>query len=120
VGGDVSSAVAQLFAALPVADMGAAVEWYERFAGRPPDLEPHEHEACWRVTPDAWIYVILDADRAGSGLVTLLVGDLDTFVDEVSARGLAVGRTQPVAPDGRQVVLADPDGNRLKVAEVGW
>ena len=114
-----SLAVAQLFAALPVKDIAAAVPWYERFAGRAPDLVPHAGEACWRMTPDAWIYVVVDGEHAGAGLVTLLIADLDAFVDEVSERGLAVGPTQPVPPEGRQVALTDPDGNRLKVAEVG-
>jgi predicted enzyme related to lactoylglutathione lyase len=114
-----SFTVAHVFAALPVEEMDVAVPWYERFAGRAPDLVPHEREACWRMTPDAWIYVLVDGEQAGAGLVTLLIGDLDAFVDEVSERGLVVGATEPVPPEGRQVTLADPDGNRLKVAEVG-
>jgi hypothetical protein len=110
--------VDHLFAALPVSDLAAAVAFQERLHGRPPDLVPNDVEACWQVRYGAWLYVIVDAERAGAGLVTLLVEDLDSFLADVSGRGLSAGPVEPVGPAGRQVVLGDPDGNRVKVAQV--
>jgi hypothetical protein len=34
---------------MPVRDLGAAIGWYERLAGRTPDLIPNEREAEWRI-----------------------------------------------------------------------
>jgi hypothetical protein len=111
-------AISHLFAAIPVADVGLSVMWYERLVGRAPDLLPNEREACWQLTETGWVYLILDADRAGTGLVTLLVDDLDGFIAEVDERGVEMGTVEPVGDSGRSVVLADLDGNRLQVAQV--
>jgi hypothetical protein len=67
-------AVMHLFASIPVADRDAAVGWYGRLTGRPPDLVPNEKEAAWRLTETGWIYVIVDPDRAGSALHTFAGG----------------------------------------------
>lgn len=54
-----------VFASIPVGDRDAAVSWYGRLLGRPPDLIPNKDEAAWRITDSGWIYVIADAVRAG-------------------------------------------------------
>ena len=62
-----------VFAGIPVADYAAARPWYERLAGRAPDMVPHDHEAVWQLTDTGWLYIVEDAERAGRALVTLLV-----------------------------------------------
>ncbi len=42
-------AATHVFASIPVRDRDAAVDWYERLAGRPPDLAPNDDEAAWRM-----------------------------------------------------------------------
>jgi hypothetical protein len=37
-------AVTYVFAGIPVADRDAAVDWYKRLVGRPPDLIPNDDE----------------------------------------------------------------------------
>jgi predicted enzyme related to lactoylglutathione lyase len=106
-----------LFARMPVRDLGAAIGWYERLTGRAPDLIPNEREAAWRITDAAWIYVELDAEHAGSGLVTLLVEDLDGSLTRVHERGIRAGSVQQIGQDVRQAVLTDPDGNRVKLGQ---
>src|SRR2546429_409058 len=96
----------------------AAAGWYERLTARPPDLIPNAKEAAWQLTETSWVYIVADADRAGSALNTLLVDDLDAFLAGVAARGIAAGPIEAVGASGRQSVLTDPDGNRLKVAHV--
>jgi hypothetical protein len=111
-------AVEHLFSSNPVTDRDAAVDYYERLTGRPPDLIPNEAEAAWQLTPSGWIYVVADPDRAGSGLHTLLVDDLDGFMAGVAERGIVGGPVEIVGGSVRQTILTDGDGNRLKVGQV--
>jgi catechol 2,3-dioxygenase-like lactoylglutathione lyase family enzyme len=97
--------ITHLFAGIPVSDYDAAVAWYQRLLGRPPDVLPHEREAMWHVGDAGSIYVVLDAQRAGSALVTVAVDDLGEHPTEPGPGGL------------RTAVLDDPDGNRIKLFE---
>ncbi len=110
-------AIAHLFASIPVAGRDAAVAWYERFAGRPPDLIPNDDEAAWRLTEAAWIYVVVDAARAGSALHTVLVDDIDGFLDGLAGRGLQSGPVDTMGNGVRHTIVADPDGNRLQIGQ---
>jgi catechol 2,3-dioxygenase-like lactoylglutathione lyase family enzyme len=91
---------------LPVASLEAALGWYERLFGREPDMRPNDTEACWRVAEGRWVYIVVDADRAGGGIVTLIVDDLSAFGDL---------ETEPVG-GLRSAWLTDPDGNRVQLA----
>ena len=110
-------AVTHVFAGIPVAHRDAAVGWYERLVGRPPDLLPNDHEAAWRLTETGWIYVIVDAGRAGSALNTLLVDDLDGFLAELAKRSVEAGPVETIGSGVRVTVVTDPDGNRLQVGQ---
>jgi predicted enzyme related to lactoylglutathione lyase len=110
-------AVAHVFAGIPVADRDAAVSWYERLCGRPPDLIPNEDEAAWQLNDAGWIYIIADVDRAGSSLNTLLVDDLDAFLADLTERGIAAGPVETIGDGVRGTVITDPDGNRLQVGQ---
>ncbi|MGH2934428.1 MAG: VOC family protein [Gaiellaceae bacterium] len=79
-------------------DFASARAWYERLFGRPPDMLPKEGEAVWRLCDGASVYVVEDEGRAGSGIVTVAVDDLDG-ID---------GRR-----DGPKVIVTDPDGNEI-------
>jgi len=111
--------IEHLFAAIPVADIGAATEWYERLLGRSPELIPNDDEAAWRLTETAWIYLIADPAHAGSGLNTFLVEDLDELLAELRAREIEASPIEPTGEAGRSAYVADPDGNRLKLSQVG-
>jgi hypothetical protein len=109
--------VTHVFAAIPVADRDAAVDWYTRLVGGPPDLVPNELEAAWRLTETGWIYVVVDLARAGSTLCTLLVDDLDAFLAGLAERNIAAGPVETIGDDVRCTIITDPDGNRLKVGQ---
>lgn len=109
--------VTNLFAGIPVHNRDAAAAWYERFAGRPPDLIPNEDEAAWRLTDTGWVYVVADAARAGSAYHTLLVDDLDAFLTGLAERGLSGDPVQTMDAGLRHTFLTDPDGNRLQVGQ---
>jgi catechol 2,3-dioxygenase-like lactoylglutathione lyase family enzyme len=107
-----------LFAGVPVADFAAARAWYERLLGRPPDLVPHETEVAWQLAEAGWIYVVLDAQRAGRALVTLIVEDLDGRLGDMGARGVACGPVETLGSGVRRAEVADPEGNRIAFGEV--
>jgi hypothetical protein len=100
------------FAGLPVADYGAAYEWYTQLFGRAADMFPHETEAVWRVTPNGAIYVVQDLERSGNGLLTVALYDLDAHQQRLREVGLAF--TEVAAGDApRRLVVEDLDGNAL-------
>jgi predicted enzyme related to lactoylglutathione lyase len=107
----------QVFAGIPVADHPAAVAWYERLFGRPPDVVAHA-EVLWQGAGEGWIYVLEDAARAGRALVTLMVDDLDAEVAALAERGLTPAETEDVPGVYRKAVFADPDGNRIGFGQV--
>ena len=72
--------MSEVFAGLPVTDHAAAEPWYERLFGEPPFMRPHDTESAWRLEEHAWVYVVQDPKRAGHGLLTVLVDDLDAQV----------------------------------------
>jgi glyoxylase I family protein len=102
---------AHMFAGLPVADYAAAYDWYVLLLGRPADMFPHESEAVWRLVPGGSIYLVEDAGRAGSGLVTLALDDLEAHETRLQAVGIAFAESDGPAP--RRLVVNDFDGNTL-------
>ena len=109
--------VTHIFTAIPVADLDAAIGWYQRLAGRPPDLLPNDKEACWQMSESGWIYVIVDAARAGSASITLLVDDLNAFLAGLAERAITAGPVETLASATRRATILDPDGNRLQVGQ---
>jgi hypothetical protein len=105
------------FAGVAVADYPSARAWYERLMGRPPDFMPQEHEAVWQIIENAWIYVVADAERAGKGLLTLMVDDLDRHSAELTQRGIAVGAIETQPGRYRKAEVTDPEGNRISFGQ---
>jgi hypothetical protein len=73
---------------------------------------PHEQEAVWRLSPAASIYVVQDRERAGSGLVTLALDDLDAHEKRLTSEGLVLTEKSGGA-SLRRLVIRDADGNSL-------
>lgn len=110
--------VSYAFACLVVTDRDRAATWYERLFGKPPDFLPTEDEAVWQVAPTASMYILADAERAGRGIVTLIVDDLDATLLEIEGRGIIAGRFNEVTGAGRKSVIKDPDGNEVALVEL--
>jgi predicted enzyme related to lactoylglutathione lyase len=106
-----------LFGAIHVSDRDAAMVWYERLFGRPPDLIPNTDEAAWRLTETAWVYVIAGAGDSGTSLHTVLVADLDSFLRRTRDAGIKPGPIETKGSGVRSVHIEDPDGNRLQVGQ---
>jgi predicted enzyme related to lactoylglutathione lyase len=100
-----------LFASVPVANLHAALGWYEDLFGRAADIVPNEREAMWCVAGNGWLYVIEEPERAGRTVVTISVSDLDQFVAALANRGIRTGPIEAVGDAGRKASVVDADGN---------
>jgi predicted enzyme related to lactoylglutathione lyase len=107
-----------LFASVPVADLGTALNWYEQLFGRAADIVPNEREIMWCVAGNGWLYVIEDPDRAGMTVVTISVDDLDQFVIDLANRGISSGPIESVGDAGRKSNVMDPDENVISCIQV--
>ena len=105
------------FTGVPVRDLASGRGFFERVFGRAADVEVAVDEVMWRVAETAWLYVVVDAARAGSGLVALSVADLDATLAELSSRAISPARVEAV-DGGRKATVFDPDGNSVAVIQV--
>ncbi|MDQ6775875.1 MAG: VOC family protein [Actinomycetota bacterium] len=106
-----------LLAGLAVARLDPALAWYERFFGRPPDVVPNETEAMWEVTDTGWVYVVADEARAGRGLMTVMVEDLDEQLAALEERGIAAGPVETAPGLFRKTIIEDPEGNVIQLGQ---
>jgi catechol 2,3-dioxygenase-like lactoylglutathione lyase family enzyme len=104
--------VTHSFAGLAVSDFATAYDWYVRLLGRPADMFPHDTEAVWRLTAGGAVYVVGDPQRAGSGLVTLAIDDLDAHASRLRDDGLALTE-EATGTAPRRLTITDEDGNTI-------
>lgn len=109
-------AIDNVLAVIPVADHDAALAWYGRLLGRPPDRSPMAGLAEWQVTETGGFQVLRFVDRAGTASLTLAVDDLEAHVAELASRGVAVGAIT-AGEMARFVVVTDPAGNAITFAQ---
>ena len=107
-----------LFASVPVAALGVAMDWYQQLFGRTADIVANEHEVMWRVAGNGWLCVIEDPERAGRTVVTISVNDLNRFVADLFCRGIAAGPIEAVGEAGHKSNVVDADGNVISWIEV--
>jgi hypothetical protein len=105
----------ELFAGLPVSDLGRALEWYPRLLGDVESFDPNDTERVWTIGEHQYVYAVLRTERAGHALVTLFVDDLDGFVAAASARGLEPTTRETYDNGVRKLTYHDPDGNEIGV-----
>jgi hypothetical protein len=85
---------------------------------RSADVEVAVDEVMWQVAGTAWLYIVVDASRAGNGLVALSVADLDATMTELAGRGIRPAQVEAVG-GGRKATVFDPDENKVAIMEVG-
>ena len=105
-----------LYCVMPVSDRTEALGWYEVFFGRAAD-EVIGDEYLWRVGENAWIVVDELAERVGGAVISLGVTDLDDILARLAAHGIGHEPVETYGNGGRHVVVLDPDGNSLSLAE---
>lgn len=107
-----------VFAGVAVSDYHRALAWYELVFGRAPDVIVREDiEAMWQLRESAWMYIVVDGERAGKSLAAFLVSDLEQELAALSNRGVDVPEMEIAPGLYRKVVLTDPDGNSLTIGQ---
>jgi catechol 2,3-dioxygenase-like lactoylglutathione lyase family enzyme len=101
-----------LFAGIRVRDLTAARAWYERLLGEP-SFFPNAVEIVWTLADDRSLYIEEDPRRAGSGLITVFVDDLDAITSEISSRGLEPAERETYSNGVRKATYRDGDGNEI-------
>ncbi len=108
-----------LYSVMAVRDRTTALAWFAVFFGRPAD-EVIGEEYLWHVGADAWVVVDdrdVRADRVGQAMITLGVTDLDDILARLAAHGIGHEPVETYSNGVRHVVVLDPDGNSLSLAE---
>ena len=102
-----------LFAGIPVSDLERAKEWYSLLLGAEPSFFPNDKEAVWTLSEHRHVYVLLDAERAGGGLVTLFVEDYAGIVESIAERGVEPTQKETYSNGVRKATFHDADGNEI-------
>jgi kynurenine formamidase len=110
--------VSYVFAGLVVASRDQAASWYARLLGRPADMLPNDAEATWQLTSATSVYLLADADRAGHGVLSLVVDDLQAQLAQITARGIVTGPVEEIPGAGRKCAITDPDGNTVSIVQL--
>src|SRR3954463_4931509 len=115
--GQMSMDFTDLFAGVRVSDIVNARGWYERLLGSEPMFFPNDIEAVWAVGEHRWLYLLQDAPKAGSALVTIMVADLDATAEAIRERGIEPTEFENYG-QARKYVFHDPDGNEIGVGQI--
>ena len=107
--------VSAVLAAIPSSDMARSEAFYQALIGRPVDERPMPVLAQWRWDGGV-LQVVEDADRAGGGLVTVIVPDMTDALTGLQRRGLAVEADEGTVV-AQVATLTDPDGNQITLVE---
>jgi catechol 2,3-dioxygenase-like lactoylglutathione lyase family enzyme len=108
-----------LYSIMPVRDLATSLPWFTAFFGRPADTVIGE-EHLWQVGANAWIVVDareVRASRVGGTMITLGVTDLDDILARLAAHRIEHEPLETYSNGVRHVVVLDPDGNSLSLAE---
>jgi hypothetical protein len=106
------------FTGLPISSLATGRDFFERLLGRPADIEVTADEVMWRLAESAWLYIVVDAARAGKGLAAVSVGDLTATLAELDGRGIEPVSIEVVDSGARKATVLDPDGNSVAIIEV--
>jgi hypothetical protein len=101
-----------LFAGIRVRDLASARAWYEGLLGEP-SFMPNASEVVWTLAEGRSLYIEQDAERAGGGLVTVWVEDLDSRIAEIAGRGIEPTEIETYSNGVRKAIYRDGDGNEV-------
>jgi predicted enzyme related to lactoylglutathione lyase len=105
-----------VYAAVAVADLAAAIAWYENFVGRPVDDKPIPGMVQWRDIGGAGLQLWEDGERAGKSVMTIVTPNLDTEITRLAANSIEAVNLAS-GGFGKVAQVFDPDGNRISLAE---
>ena len=105
-----------IYAAIATAKMDVAEHFYTELFGRAPDDRPMDGLIQWRDVAGANVQIFRDQEHAGSGRMTIVVPNMDEARKSLEGIGAALA-DESQGDYGKIAQLADPDGNRLTLAE---
>lgn len=108
----------EMFCGIPVSDFQRSLGWYQKLFGTLPSFFPNDREAVWSIAEHRWIYIILEPQRAGGSIQTVMCDDLETVIEEISRRGLEFEKEETPDKDVRKVMYYDPDGNEIGIGRI--
>ena len=116
-----------VFASIPVRDLAAAAGWYAQLFGRDPDARPAPGIAEYYLAEDraperGTLQLREDAARAGGGLVTINVADIESAASSLESLGVPFETQQfPIPAETVSAVTVgtfeDPDGNAVTIVQ---
>jgi len=110
-------AIRNALASVAVKDLKVSLLWYQKLFGRPADSSPMPEVAEWKFPGGGWLQVYALPERAGGCSCTLAVSNLDEESEKLRRLGLdSSNRTD--APMVKTIMIKDPDGNSIALAEV--
>lgn len=105
-----------IYASAIVSNFDAALAWYEKLMGRPADDQPIPGMAQWRKMGGAGLQIWKDDERAGKGIMTIVVPVLEVEGERLSRLGLQlINRVQ--GDFGGVAQIFDAEGNRINLVE---
>lgn len=113
-----SNEAVDLFAGLLVRDLSRSTQWYTRLLGTGPSFRPDDTEAVWSLGEHRFVYLKTGQGTPGSSLVSILVPDLDAFLEAAGGRGVRHDDLEDYGGGVRKAVFRDPDGNEFGVGVV--
>jgi predicted enzyme related to lactoylglutathione lyase len=102
-------------ASLPVKDLNAARQWYEKLIGRA-STSPMPTLCEWTFPNGGGLQVYEGPDRAGGGSCTLPVANIEDTVAELKRLGIDAGKRMG-GEKAEVVMISDPDGNGIAFAQ---
>lgn len=105
----------KIYAALRVADLAAAEDWYSKLLARGPDNRPMGSLIQWELVEQAGLMVSTSEEIADRGAIFLYVDDLAAERHRLQGLGIALGDDI----EGDYSTLAqvrDPDDNLITLA----
>ena len=109
-----------LYSIMCVSDRTKALPWYQVLFGRPAD-EVIGEEYLWQVGENAWVVIDdrdVRAERVGGAMITFGVTDFDDILARLAAHCVGHEPVETYSNGMRHVVVLDPDGNSVSLAEM--
>jgi glyoxylase I family protein len=104
--------ITHVLAVVPVSDIAAAREWYEKLLGREPDNNPMDSLIEWQLADHGWLQVT-DAYAPGTASVNFAVDALADHMTDIADRGISHGQIVQANKGVELCTINDPDGNAI-------
>lgn len=108
--------IANALASVAVKDLEIASAWYSRLLGMSPE-RPMKTVAEWHLSGGGGVQAYELPERAGHGSLTLVVTDIEQHLKELTAMGVDTSN-RPSGNGIKTVMVTDPDGNHIALAEL--